>query len=360
MSRKLIEKNRRRLEAESGCRANPWGGRLTVALVYPNTYHQAMSNLGFQSVYQLLNSRHDTLCERFFLPDPDDLAEHRKTGYSLFSLESERLLTDFDLIAFSLSFENDYLNLPILFDLARIPFFAEERGENFPLTPRRRDLRLSQSRTAGGDHGSVRRRRGGGAPSRPAAGLGGRISRDPSCCGAWRNCRDSMSLPCTPSTTTTAARWRRSGRVDRAPARVARQWLADLDSSESRSFILTEATEFGDMALTEVSRGCSRGCRFCAAGFLYLPPRERSLDRLLPADRAGLCERGKIGLVGAAVFDHSAIGELSERHSGARGHGLRIEPAHRCLARRGSTGLAASGHRPSPSLLKPAASACAT
>ena len=70
MSRKLLDKARRRLEGESGCRANPWGGRLAVALVYPNTYHQAMSNLGFLTVYHLLNSRDDTLCERFFLPDP--------------------------------------------------------------------------------------------------------------------------------------------------------------------------------------------------------------------------------------------------------------------------------------------------
>ena len=91
-----------------------------------------MSNLGFQSVYSLLNNRPDTLCERFFLPDAEDLAEHRKTGYPLFSLESGHYLTDFDVIAFSISFENDYLNLPTLFELARIPLFAEERGDNFP------------------------------------------------------------------------------------------------------------------------------------------------------------------------------------------------------------------------------------
>ncbi len=104
-----------------------------MALVYPNTYHQAMSNLGFLSVYHLLNGREDALCERFFLPDREDLAEHRKTGYPLFSLESGRFLGDFDLIAFSVSFENDYLNLPVLFELARIPLFAADRGERYPL-----------------------------------------------------------------------------------------------------------------------------------------------------------------------------------------------------------------------------------
>src|SRR5512133_1754560 len=103
MSRKLIDKARRRLEAESGGSIHPWGGRLTVALVYPNCYRYAMSNLGFLTVHHLLNQRDDTLCERFFLPDPDDLAEHQKTGYPLFSLESGRPLADFDLVAFSIS-----------------------------------------------------------------------------------------------------------------------------------------------------------------------------------------------------------------------------------------------------------------
>jgi radical SAM superfamily enzyme YgiQ (UPF0313 family) len=95
-----------------------------------------------------------------------------------------------------------------------------------------------------------------------------------------------------------------------APERVRRQWLADLNSAETRSFILTEETEFSDMALTEISRGCSRGCRFCAAGFLYLPPRERSLEHLVDQVEQGLCQREKVGLVGAAISDYSRIGEL--------------------------------------------------
>jgi hypothetical protein len=107
MSRQLIEKYRQRFALETGGIATPHGGRLSVALVYPNTYHQGMSNLGVQTVYRMLNSREDTLCERFFLPDPEDLAEHRRTGFPLVSVESQRPLDDFDLVAFSISFEND-------------------------------------------------------------------------------------------------------------------------------------------------------------------------------------------------------------------------------------------------------------
>ena len=94
MSRKLIDNARERLSAETGYVSHPWGARYTVALIYPNTYHQAMSNLGFQTVYHLLNSRDDCLCERFFLPDSVDLIEHEATGYPLFSLETQRPLQD--------------------------------------------------------------------------------------------------------------------------------------------------------------------------------------------------------------------------------------------------------------------------
>jgi radical SAM superfamily enzyme YgiQ (UPF0313 family) len=133
MSRHLIEKYRQRHEQETGGKANPWGGRLAVALIYPNTYHQGMSNLGLQTVYRMLNERDDTLCERFFLPDPEDIEEHRRTGFPLVSIESQRPLSDFDLIAFSISFENDYLNLPKIFEFGRLPFWREERTESHPL-----------------------------------------------------------------------------------------------------------------------------------------------------------------------------------------------------------------------------------
>ncbi|MBE0597799.1 MAG: radical SAM protein [Desulfuromonadales bacterium] len=311
MSHRLLEKARRRLAAESGCRANPWGGRLAVALIYPNTYHQAMSNLGFLSVYQLINARPDALCERFFLPDPDDLAEHRKTGFPLFSLESGRPLTDFDLIAFSISFENDYLHLPVICDLARIPLLAAERGEQFPpllaggvctfLNPE--PLAEIIDLFAIGEAEAI-------LPALLPA-LAAELPRGE----LLRRC---ATLPGVYVPSLYQVDYRADGTIAGfraeagAPPRVSRQWLTDLDAADSRSFILTEETEFADMALIEVSRGCSRGCRFCAAGFLYLPPRERSLENLKGQVADGLCRREKIGLVGAAVADYPHYGELAD------------------------------------------------
>ncbi len=313
MSRKLIQKARQRLAAESGCRSNPWGGRMSVALVYPNTYRQAMSNLGFLTVYHQINQRPDTLCERFFLPDSEELAEHRKTGYPLFSLESGRFLSEFDVVAFSVCFENDYLNLPTLFELGRLPLLAEERGEESPLllcggvcaflNPE--PLAEIMDVFAVGEAEVIL------PPFLAALATAGGESRS-------ALLRQLVALPGLYVPSLYRVDYEEDGTVHAyrplgdAPPRVARQWVADLDATASRSFVLTEETEFSDMALTEISRGCSRGCRFCAAGFLYLPPRERSLDNLLDQVEEGLCHRNKVGLVSAAVSDYSRIDELNQ------------------------------------------------
>lgn len=346
MSRKLIDKARRRLAAESGCRPNPWGGRLSVALVFPNTYHQAMSNLGFLSVYHLLNSRDDTLCERFFLPDADDLAEHEKTGYPLFSLESGRFLADFDVVAFSISFENDYLNLPTLFDLGRLPLFADKREDRMPLVLcggvcaflNPEPLAEIMDVFAVGE-GEVLL-----PPFIETLQNGATLERKELLCRLAR-------LPGVYVPSLYIVDYRDDGTVAgyrptaSAPERVSRQWLADLDRFETRNFVLTEETEFGDMALTEISRGCSRGCRFCAAGYIYLPPRERSLRTLTAQVEAGLCQRQKVGLVGAAVSDYPDIAELQQEILDRGGRvsvaSLRIDS----LTEEEVAALKASGHR---------------
>ena len=295
MAYKRLEHQRALVGSESGTSYHSWQeGRYCVGLIYPNSYHQGMSNLGFLSVYQLLNQRDDCLCERFFLPDNADLQNSRNTGKKLLSYESQRTLADFDLIALSISFENDYLNLPAIFDLAEIPLFAAEReatdplvlfggvcaflnpeplaevvdivavGEAEPILPALLD-RLQQT-------------------DLPRSDLLTELNGLP---GIYLPHRQQHERP-------------------------RRQFLADLDQAASRSFIQAEETEFGDMSLIEVSRGCSRGCRFCAAGYIYLPPRERSLDNLLEQVDVGLCERQKIGLVAAAVADYSQVDALQQ------------------------------------------------
>jgi radical SAM superfamily enzyme YgiQ (UPF0313 family) len=294
MSRKILETIRNRRDQESGVLTHSWNGRYRVALVYPNTYHQGMSNLGFLSVYQLLNQRPDCLCERFFLPDPDDLSEHHKTGSPLISYESQRTLAEFDLIALSISFENDYLHLPGIFELAGIPLFANQRKISDPLVLFGGVCAFLNPEPLADITDIVAV--GEAEPILPGL-LDALIQSDRSRDELLQSLAElpGIYLPGLPQKN-----------------RPQRQFLVDLDQANSRSYIQAEATEFGDMALTEVSRGCSRGCRFCAAGYIYLPPRERSLKNLLEQVDSGLCERQKIGLVGAAVADHSQIEPLQQ------------------------------------------------
>jgi radical SAM superfamily enzyme YgiQ (UPF0313 family) len=308
MSHRLLDKYRQRQAAETGLTANPWGGRLSVALVYPNNYHQGMSNLGVQAVYQLLNNRDDTLCERFFLPDPEDLDEHRRTGFPLVSVETQRPLAAFDLIAFSISFENDYLNLPVLFELAHLPLWREERNARHPLVLcggvcaflNPEPLAEIMDLFAVGEAEVLL------TPLLDALCLAGGQDR-----GELLTVLASQRGIYVPSLYRVdyddAGSLRAMTPMAGAPERVERRWLARLDDFQARTCVATPDTEFGSMQLVEVSRGCPRACRFCAAGFIYRPFREHSAaflrEQLLGAEESP----GKVGLVAAAVSDYDGL-----------------------------------------------------
>src|SRR5947199_1107852 len=127
------ERARQTLAKEVGYVVKPHGDRLRVALAFPNTYWVGMSNLGFQTVYRLFNAQDDIVCERFFLPPKQELKELLATNTRLVTLESQTPVADFDVIAFSVSFEWDYVNVLTLLRLAGIPRYAAERTERHPL-----------------------------------------------------------------------------------------------------------------------------------------------------------------------------------------------------------------------------------
>ena len=133
MSWKIISKLKSRLGSESGVSVSRRGASLRICLVYPNRYGIAMGNLGFQSVYSMMNANPEILCERAFLPDPDEMREYLESRTPLLSLESQQPVSGFDVVAFSISFESDYLNIPAIFRLAGIPCYSSERTERHPL-----------------------------------------------------------------------------------------------------------------------------------------------------------------------------------------------------------------------------------
>src|SRR5881394_2448295 len=127
------ERARQILDKEVGYVTKPHGDRLRVALAFPNTYWVGMSNLGFQTIYRLFNAEADIVCERFFLPPKQELAAMSAAKAPLLTLESQTPVGDFDIIAFSVSFEWDYVNVLTLLRLAGIPSYATERSTSHPL-----------------------------------------------------------------------------------------------------------------------------------------------------------------------------------------------------------------------------------
>ncbi len=309
VSWKLIQKAERILEKERGTVQKPWGGKKSICLIYPNTYHVGMSNLGFQTVYQCLNSEDDIVCERAFLPDSEDLREYTNTQTPLFSLESQKPLSEFDILAFSISFENDFLNILTLLDLAHIPIESRVRGDGYPLM------------IAGGVAVFLNPEPISEFFDLFIIGEAEEIIREflevyRNACSEKGNREkngflrkageiEGIYVPKFYQVTYTE-----EGKIEAMtsepgfPWQVKRRWIKEIDRFPNVSVLFTRETEFKEMVLVEVNRGCPRGCRFCAACFVYHPFRNRSLSVLETLSKKGLAREHRIGLTGTAVSDY--------------------------------------------------------
>ncbi len=132
MSQKIIESYRKKLAAEEGWSIKH-GAQLRIALCYPNTHNIGMANLGLHTMYELFNRIPEVSCERVFLPDDAEMREYEKSNTPLLSLETQTPVRDFDVIAFSISFETDYLNMAKMLQMSRVPVWAKDRNHFHPL-----------------------------------------------------------------------------------------------------------------------------------------------------------------------------------------------------------------------------------
>jgi radical SAM superfamily enzyme YgiQ (UPF0313 family) len=307
------ERARAILSKETGYVTKPRGDRLRVALAFPNTYWVGMSNLGLQSVYRLFNREDAIVCERFFLPPKQELAEQLRTNAPLVTLESQTPVSEFDVIAFTVSFEWDYVNVLTLLRLAGVPRYAAERTSRHPLVviggavtfvnpeplaPFADVVAAGEGEAlvpalgralagAAGRDDLLRRlagERGFYVPSfyEPQYGSDGRLSGFAAAAGA--------ALP------------------------VRKAALATTDAADPPATgIFTPDTEFGSRFLVEVVRGCANLCRFCWAGYNYLPVRAFPTARILELAQAARKFSARAGLVSIALCDHPDIERILAR-----------------------------------------------
>jgi radical SAM superfamily enzyme YgiQ (UPF0313 family) len=317
MDWKLKKKYISLLERETGYVKKVWGTYNTVCLAYPNYYRIAMANLGFQTVYKIFNDQPSFLCERVFLPTPDDEAEFASGAAEMVSLESQKSIAEFDILAFSISFENDYPNVLKMLANAGIPLLAKNRSNNYPLV------------IGGGISLTLN--------PEPLADffdlfiLGEAEETLPQFARYFEEFRrlghnrlillntlqkqlygiyvpSLYDVKYSADSKISAVKPREAG----WPEKIKINSIKDINAFCTEEVISAPQTEMEDMFLVEVSRGCARSCRFCAVSFVYRPARFRSYKEVVASINHGLKTKKRIGLVGTAVSEHPDLIKICE------------------------------------------------
>ncbi len=297
-------------EEDSRVTVNPHAGQ-KVAIVYPNTYFVGMSNLGLHIIYEEINLRNDSVCERIFLPEKKELEAYDKTKTPLMSVETQRPMHQFDVVAFDVTFEMDYFHIPLMLRHGRVPIMGKDRTEFDPIV------------IAGGPCATFNPEpfadfidafiigEGEGIVSRVLD-----IIRDGKIEGLDRHAIlrqlanesgvyvPSLYVPIYSE----EGEFKGYHIAEGAPKTIKRHF--EMLTSGGETVVATNYTEFGAMYIIEVARGCGRHCRFCMAGYCFRVPRVRPLDILKEGvDRAEKLGK-KVGLMGAAISDYPEVDEL--------------------------------------------------
>ena len=297
-------------DEDSRVTVNPHAGQ-KVAIVYPNTYFVGMSNLGLHIIYEEINLRNDSVCERIFLPEKKELEAYDKTKTPLMSVETQRPMHQFDVVAFDVTFEMDYFHIPLMLRHGRVPIMGKDRTEFDPIV------------IAGGPCATFNPEpfadfidafiigEGEGIVTavleRIRKGRENGESREETISALAQI--DGVYVPVlyTPQYDDNK-RFVGYDIAEGAPKTIRRHF--EPLTSGGETVIATNFTEFGAMYIIEVARGCGRHCRFCMAGYCFRVPRVRPLDILKEGvDRAEKLGK-KVGLMGAAISDYPEVDEL--------------------------------------------------
>ena len=297
-------------DEDSRVTVNPHAGQ-KVAIVYPNTYFVGMSNLGLHIIYEEINLRNDSVCERIFLPEKKELEAYDKTKTPLMSVETQRPMHQFDVVAFDVTFEMDYFHIPLMLRHGRVPIMGKDRTEFDPIVIAGGPCATFNPESFADFIDAFIIGEGEGIVSRVLD-----IIRDGKMEGLDRHTilRQLADISGVYVPSLYVPIYSEDGEfkgydiAEGVPKTIKRHF--EMLTSGGETVVATNYTEFGAMYIIEVARGCGRHCRFCMAGYCFRVPRVRPLDILKEGVERAEKLGKKVGLMGAAISDYPEVDEL--------------------------------------------------